>query len=340
MKDIYKQPTRKDVANLAGVSETVVSYVVNNNRYVASEKREKVLKAIEELNYKPNSIARALKGKSANHIIFIADQITNEHFGIIVQEMDRMAYNKGYLISLLSYRNDDDFVSQIISRHIDGVVISSTTMPESKIQEFVNANIPVVVLMNKNYNNIDKRVAKIYTGLKEGIADGVSYLVSKGKNKLAYIDRVSIHDNFSDMQDLRLLGFYEQMNNLGIKFDDNNIFTGFKTEEELFDAIRQRVIDGFNFNGIVARNDKLAYVAMLAVKSLGLKIPEDVYVIGFDNSVISKSVTPQLSTFEINRKEIGKAIIEILDEMIRSEKKATNIVKKFKAELIIRESIE
>ena len=76
-----KAPTRKDVAQLAGVSETVVSYVLNNNRYVAQDKRERVLAAVEELNYHPNNIALALKGKGTNHILFICDTISNEYFG-------------------------------------------------------------------------------------------------------------------------------------------------------------------------------------------------------------------------------------------------------------------
>ena len=87
--------TRADVAKAAGVSETIVSYVVNNNRYVAKDKRQRVEEAIAALHYRPNNVARALKGKRSNQLLFIADQITNEYFSRIVSEMDKYAYEAG-----------------------------------------------------------------------------------------------------------------------------------------------------------------------------------------------------------------------------------------------------
>lgn len=336
----YKQASRKDVAAKAGVTETIVSYVVNNNRYVSSEKRDRVLRAIKELNYRPNSIARALKGKATNHILFIADHITNEHFGTIVEEMDKVAYNKGYLVSLIANRQDDQFVPQVISRCVDGIVISSTSMSEETIQKFVDANIPVVVLMNRDYSNLDPKVARIYTGLYHGIKESVDFLFKMGRKNLAYIDRVSRRGAFSDMTDLRLKGFCDKLSEENIKFDDSNIFKGFATDEELFVAIRHRVIDGHNFNGIVCRNDNMASIAISAIQSLGLQIPNDVAVIGFDNSIISRVVTPSLTTMEMNRREIGKAIIEMLDDMIKSHNQEIGLVKQFKTKLIVRESAD
>ena len=100
MGEKKERVTRADVAELAGVSETIVSYVMNNNRYVAKDKRERVEEAVRLLNYRPNNVARALKGKPSNQILFIADHITNEYFASIVNEMDQYAYDAGYLISL------------------------------------------------------------------------------------------------------------------------------------------------------------------------------------------------------------------------------------------------
>ena len=121
--------TRADVAALAGVSETIVSYVINNNRYVAKDKRERVEEAVRVLNYRPNNVARALKGKPSNQILFIADDITNEYFASIVNEMDQYAYDAGYLISLCGNRNTQEFVSQVISRQYDGIIVSSGSFP-------------------------------------------------------------------------------------------------------------------------------------------------------------------------------------------------------------------
>jgi len=150
----FRQVTRKDVAQLAGVSETVVSYVINNNRYVDKEKRRRVEEAIRELNYRPNTIARALKGKNTNHIVFIADQIITEHFSLLVSELDKHAYDLGYMVSLCSNRNSQKFINDIISRRYDGIIISSISFPNEYIQQLIDARIPVVLLANRDYSGI------------------------------------------------------------------------------------------------------------------------------------------------------------------------------------------
>ena len=134
MGESRERVTRADVAKLAGVSETIVSYVINNNRYVARDKRKRVEEAVKELNYRPNNMARALKGKQSNQLLFIADHITNEYFSSIVSEMDKYAYDAGYLISLCANRNTPEFISQVISRQYDGIIVSSASFPRRGFQ--------------------------------------------------------------------------------------------------------------------------------------------------------------------------------------------------------------
>lgn len=313
-------PTRKDVAARAGVSETVVSYVLNNNRYVAQDKRERVLAAVRELNYRPNIVARTLKGKKSNHILFIADNISNEHFGKIVEEMDKIAYDKGYLISLLADRNDEEFVAQVNSRLVDGIVISATGFDEKYVQELINSRIPVVLLMNREYPNIGDEAGRIYTGLHDGIKEGVKLLERKGRHHLLYIDRISRHGRFSRQDDLRFSGFCDQMKESGLPFSDERFVTGCTSEQELFNAVCARINSGLKVDGIVGRNDNMACVALRAVQACGKRVPEDVSVIGFDNSRMSAYVTPALTSMEMDRPAIAKAIITMLDEMIAGGK--------------------
>ena len=202
--------TRKDVARRAGVSETIVSYVLNNNRYVEKGKRERVLQAVKELNYQPNRIARALKGKKTNHIVFIADNISTEHFSQLIDVMDYHAYSKGYLISLIANRNDDDFVSQVISRQCDGIIVSSLSIPESYLHQFVAAGLAVVVLQNRNYQDLTG-AAVIHTGLYNGAREGVRFLAGQGRRHILYVDRFSTHGHFSGRGDYRLHGYYDEM---------------------------------------------------------------------------------------------------------------------------------
>ena len=254
-----KAPTRKDVAELAGVSETIVSYVLNNNRCVAEEKRERVLAAVEQLNYKPNNIALALKGKHTNHILFICDNISNEYFGKITEEMARIAYESGYLISLMGSRNDDSFVSHVCSRVFDGIVISSTSFEEKYVLRLIGTGTPVVLLMNREYTkSIVGRAAQIYTGIHSGIKDCVQLLHDMGRQNIAYIDRVSKKRHFSTMADWRYNGFVTKMQECGYRITADNVIVGYETEEELYDALCSRIRDGLRVDGIVGRNDALA----------------------------------------------------------------------------------
>ena len=320
MSQVRNTPTRKDVAALAGVSETVVSYVLNNNRYVAQDKRERVLAAVRQLHYRPNTVARTLKGKKSNHILFIADNIANEHFGKIVEEMDKIAYDKGYLISLLADRNDEEFVSQVNSRLVEGIVISATGFDEKYVQMLIDSGVPVVLLMNREYPNIGSEAVRIYTGLNQGIRDCVKLLESRGRRHLLYIDRISRHGRFSKKDDLRFSGFCSQMEESGLPFSAERFVTGCTNERELFDAVCARLNSGLAVDGIVGRNDDMACVALSAVLACGRRVPEDVSVIGFDNSRISNYVTPALTSVELDRPAIARAIITTLDEMIAGGK--------------------
>lgn len=304
--------TRKMVAEAAGVTETIVSYVINDNRYVDGKKRQRVLDAVKRLGYRPNVAARMLKFKKSNHLLFIADNIENEHFGVLLSEIDRLLYDKGYFISLAKNRDGDEFVEHIISRQFDGVFVSSISVTEECIAALAAAGIPVVVYMNREFRRLPETVGRVYPGLYEGARQCVRHLYAGGSRKIIYIDRISKWNHFSDKTDLRLKGFLDEMNALGCAPDNANVITGCRSEEEVIGKIVSLINDGVAVDGIAARNDGLAAIAMKAVKRLGLTIPEQVAVIGFDNSNLSRSMTPALTTMEIDRVALAESSVAIL----------------------------
>ncbi len=316
MDSKFVRPTRKDVAKLAGVSETVVSYVINNNRYVSQDKRLRVQEAIKKLNYRPNNIARTLKGKSSNHIVFIADQIVTEHFSLLISELDKYAYDKGYMVSLCSNRNTEEFVREIIGRCCDGIIISSISFTKSFIQMFIDANIPVVLLENRDYSEIHG-AGRINNGLYEGARECVRYLGSLGRRNILYIDRYSARGHFSDMNDLRYRGFIHQMKESGYSI---NPAARVITECESPETLKQRVVEYLHsreeVDAFFGRNDKVACLAMQAAQESGYRIPEDIAVIGFDNSTLGQYVMPTLTSVEIRRPEIARVAINMLQTMI------------------------
>lgn len=335
MKQSGERVTRADVARMAGVSETVVSYVINNNRYVAKEKRARVEAAVLALNYRPNNVARALKGKNSNQILFIADQITNEYFSRIVSEMDKYAYQAGYLISLCANRNTPEFVSQVISRQYDGIIISSTSFPTEYIFNFSNAGIPVVLFKHRRRENLPENVAVLASGLYTGARACVRHLIEKGKKNIIYIDRISRHGNKSTEDDLRLSGFMDEMEANGYEITEWSIVAGCHNEDELTEAVAKRLKEGPVVDGIYGRNDMVACIAMNAAIGLGYQVPDDLGVIGFDNTSISRFCSPKLTTMEMQREEISKTAVSMILDMVNG-KKPDNA--EFETRLIERES--
>ena len=330
-----KPVTRKMVAEEAGVSETIVSYVVNNNRYVDKEKRRRVEEAIQRLGYQPNAIARSLKSRRSQHIIFIADQVNNEHFGNLISEMDSLLYNKGYLISLAQNRDADEFIQHIISRQFDGIIISSVSMREAHICALAAAGIPVVVLMNRSYNNLPSHIGKIYPGLYDGARECVRHLYEMGSREIIYIDRMSSRGHFSGLSDLRLKGFLDELAALKLQFDTDRIITECENEGDVAAKITTRIKSGLPVDAVFARNDNMAAIAIRALRELNLRIPQDVKVAGFDNSNMSRHIVPSLTTVEIDRKGTAQAAVGLLRDMI--DKQPISPVE-LKTNLVIRES--
>lgn len=317
MNQRHSQVTRKDIAREAGVSETIVSYVMNNNRYVDKEKRKRVLEAVDKLGYRPNSIARALKGKKLNHILFITDQLITEHFNLLLGELEKNAYDLGYIISLCGNRNTQQFVADIISRCYDGVIISSISFPEAYIQQIVDAGIPVVLLVNRDYRQVSG-AAKIDTGLYQGVKRSVRHLYEAGCRNIIYIDRFSPNGHFSDENDLRYRGFVEEMELLGLsRTPQQNVITGCCDPDGIAQQL-ERYLQKNPVDAILGRNDELACIAMQKIQKLGLRIPEDIKVAGFDNSTLSRFCTPPITSMEIQRPAVAKAAVEMLQTMIEN----------------------
>jgi DNA-binding LacI/PurR family transcriptional regulator len=222
-----------------------------------------------------------------------------------------------------------------MSRQYDGIVISSISFPEAFIQKFISARIPVVLLKNRDYENI-AGAGTIDTGLYDGAKECVRYLIGKGRKNILYLDRYSSNGNFSNLSDLRMRGFVEQMKESNIPFSDKNIVTGCEDETQVIGIIQQRLREGFKVDAIFGRNDRLACLGMQAVLELGYSIPKDVSVIGFDNSSLSKYTSPTLTTMEMQRKEIGRSAIEMLHQMI--EEGTIPSPKKFTTKIIERQS--
>lgn len=319
------------VAEEAGVGVTVVSYVLNDNRYVDKDKRRRVLEAVERLGYRPNAIARSLKLKRTKHILFIADRIANEHFGSLMNELDRELYDKGYLISLARERGTDDFIRHTISRQFDGIIVSSLGMREKHINSLAASGVPVVLMMNREYGRLRGGIAKVYPGLYEGARECVRRLRAAGRRHICYVDRFSEAGHFNDMRDLRLRGYRDET----AAPEGTGCITGCRTEEEMLEKIAALCASGAPVDAVIARNDLLAAAVMGALRRCGRSVPDDIAVIGFDNTSVSRYVIPALTTVEIDRPAMAGALLDGLWSLMEGR---TPPPRTLSTRLIVRES--
>lgn len=336
-----KTITRADIAREAQVSETIVSYVINGNRYVNGEKRQRVEEAIDKLKYRPNAMARALKGKKSNHILFVVDDIQSEYFGKLISEIDAFAYNEGYFITLCADHKDDDFADRIYSRFFDGIVIGSVNFPLKQIQRLVNSNIPVVLLEIRDYSSITGVYGLINTGLYRGAMNCVRCLYDRGRRNLLYLDRISKDGQRSGRDDWRLKGFFDQSLEYGLPVTENNVIAGCKDEQSFMEAFRLKVQEeGFIPDGIFGRNDDMALLGMEAVKTLGFTVPTDVSIIGFNNSRMCRFASPKLSSMGIQQKALGESIMKMIISLIDNRPQfSSRLEEHLETQLIMRSSI-
>ena len=335
MNSKNKPATRADVARKANVSETIVSYVMNNNRSVDKEKKERVLQAAKELNYRPNQIALALSGKSSSHILFMVDSPENERLNKLLSELEKYAYDKGSLVSLCRTRNDMDFIKQIIGRRFDGVIISSTNLSEEYIGQLINAGVPTVLLLTHSYS-LNEGVGKIGTGLTSGVQGCIEYLSGLGRKNLLFLDRMTGNGKSGDLTDSRLRGFALGMKKLNQAWE-NRVLSGYKSEGELGKAL-SAYIERYPVDGIIARNDRLALLAMNVLQDKGIRIPQDIAMIGFDNSTMCRLIRPSLSSVKFDDAGIAKEAVDMIYRMRKGDTITATV--HFPFEIIKRASTE
>ncbi|MBC8060391.1 MAG: LacI family DNA-binding transcriptional regulator [Clostridiaceae bacterium] len=326
--------TINDVADEAGVSITTVSRVLNNNYPVKKETRERIEKAIKKLNYTPNAMARSLITKKTSMIGVIVPGITNLFFPTIVEAIGEFTKKSGYSISLCStggdYLVEQNLSDALISRQVDGIITIDPSIEclENGYYSKLSDRTPVIVV--NGYPNGYKCNFVCYDE-EVGCKEAFDYLIGLGHKKIAFIrgaksysydikeelyKKLLIDNSFSYEKVVRLkLG-----NSIEVIEQSKEGVKGILTLEERPTAI-------------FACNDLMAVGAIQACQSLGLSVPEDISIIGFDNTIISDITSPRLTSVDQNMKDIGKrAAIELLD-LIENDTKirkkiivATNLV--------------
>ncbi|WP_274653820.1 LacI family DNA-binding transcriptional regulator [Paenibacillus humicola] len=300
-------PTIYDVARIAGVSTATVSKVINNTGRISAKTTEKVTRIMEELNFRPNMIASAMKGKSTYQIAFLIPDISNPVYSLYLKHIEERGQERGYNIVLCATDNRSDkeerHVSILKQRRIDGLIIASKFQNEELLAQLVREKFPVVLLAHERPEvEIDSVTVDDYRG---GYM-AASHLLSLGHAAIGLIGE----DSFSSRE--RIRGYKQAMSEAGIPCDESLIAVGGPSiaEAELAAA---KLLDRDDRPGaIFGCNDLLAIGVLQAASKRGIEVPRQLSVIGFDDTPLCTIVSPGLTSVSQPIRELGTEIMDLL----------------------------
>jgi DNA-binding LacI/PurR family transcriptional regulator len=305
----------RDVAKLAGVSTATVSHVVNNSRFVSEETKRKVLAAIERYGYTPNAHARNLASKQNHTFGVILSDLSNPFFPELVKSIQERAIELGYDISMANTNYDSDralaSVRRMLEQRVSGVVVMTSEMDDSLTRRLAEREVAVVFL---DVGKVGPYVSNIVVNYEKGIRAGVEHLLALGHRRMAYISgplRLKSAQR-------RHLAFTRMMK----KYEPSLRTQPWVYEGDFKAAGGQRAVVEMLLQkprptAIVAANDLMAIGALRELKKAGLRVPEDISVVGFDDILFAALTDPPLTTVALPREEIGRASVEALLDTIK-----------------------
>lgn len=319
MANYDKEPiTINDVAAEAGVSITTVSRVFNNNYPVKKETRERVEEAIEKLNYKPNIMARGLIMKRTSVIGVIVPGLTNLFFPTIVEAIENVTKNKGYTISLSNTsgnaETERNLVNKMVSMQADGIIAIDPAFEnlENEFYKEVSQKLPVIIV---NANSSKTRLNCVSYNEEIGTREAFEYLLNLGHKRIAFLrGEKSFSYDLKEKIYKDIVGRYDYKKIIRVK--NGNTIDGVAEVET---KIQKLLESNERPTAIFACNELMAVGVMGACNNLGLNIPYDISVIGFDNTLISKISFPKLTTVDLKMDEVGSRAAEEMLNLIEGD---------------------
>ena len=332
--DIMKY-TIKDIANLTGLSTSTISRVINNQKYVSRNNKEKVLKIIRELNYFPNNIARSLITKKTYTLGLIIPDITNPFYAETAKVIEHTSRKLGYSVIICNSENRTDlqnkYIDILIQKSVDGIIFGSVKTREPYINNLLSKGIPYITyhrkLDNKNLTNY------VISNDALGIKMAVKYLTTLGHKDIAYISGPSL---FSTGRN-RLNGFIEARKEFNINQSNDLIKEGGYSQEKSWQSTKELLYLIPRPSAIIAANDLMAISALDCISHHKLNVPRDISIIGYDNINMAAHERIQLTTISVKLEIMAKkTVVSLISKIINKKNNFLPIQIILKPKLIIR----
>jgi DNA-binding LacI/PurR family transcriptional regulator len=317
-----KQPTIRDIALRAGVAPMTVSRAINENGYVSAEARERIMRAVKELDYHPNGLARSLKRRRTHVIGILLPDIGHPFSAELARHLEETLLARGYTsfisTSQRSIEREQTALNAFFDHRVDGIVVATleTRAGNDALLRFVNRGLPVVIVgRTLDHPKVDQVNADHLRGGQEM----VSHLVSLGHRRIGFIGAsVLITSGLRRFQ-----GYLNGLRQHDCVVDPDLIVgpddldsPAFATQEEGFEGMRRLLQLPQPPTAVFARNDAVAIGAMRAAREMGLRIPDDIAIAGFDNVPMSAYTTPPLTTVNQPTAVLGQSAAEFVLDRI------------------------
>lgn len=330
---LLNRPTMRVVAERAGVSISTVSRVMSDHPDVSADTREKVQTAIDELDYRRSILARGLILKRTNSLGLLVSDITNPFYPQLAKGIEERASDAGWVLIMSNTEREaqriDSYVNAMLERAVDGIIFGSVMVGDGTLPRLVESGYPVV-LVNRRHPDVETNMVLV-DNLK-GASLVAEHLHKLGHNRIAHIAGPEWAMNAVD----RKRGFLETLERLGNFVADELVVTGDFSSEGGARAMASLLSLSKPPTAVFATNDLMALGAMEALKDAGLKWPDDVAVVGFDDIDLSRSKLIELTTVSHRIYEMGVRSVEILLEIIHGGPPEKPIQELLEPQLVIR----
>ncbi len=334
-----RRVTSFDVARMAGVSRTTVSLVLNNvpGVKISQATRQRVLEAARKLNYHPNVTGRKLASGKAYTVGFVLRQSPEQVFAdaFLVQVMlgvEQAVARYGFhvLLKPLQPEESGGYARLINENHVDGIILSGPLQDDREIVHLYEDGIPVMLMGQLPETDIPF----VDVDAVEGAAKAVRHLVQLGRRRIAMITNASLE--YTSAQQ-RKAGYVQALHEAGMSTDDALLREGDYTPASGYSAMRDLLTTSPPPDAVFIASDVVAMGALRAIKRAGLRIPEDIAVVGFDDVPLAGYYDPPLTTVHLPAYGLGWTAAERLVRLIQGESldKPTLFLD---SELIVRES--
>ena len=334
----HSETTIHDIAKKLNIAASTVSRALNNNPVISEPTRKLIEKTAKEMGYRPNIMAANFRTKRTNTIGVVLPLINRHFFSSVISGIEEIAYNRGFAVTISqsndSFEKETKIVQSLFSNRVDGIIISigMQTTNFDHIKLFTERQLPLV-FFDRVVQEIDAH--KIVVDDYRGGFKATEHLIEQGGTKIAHIGGPL---NVNIYQD-RLSGYKDAMQKAGLPIDESMLIHNSLTRSDGTNAIKKLMKNIIKPDAIFCANDTTALSVVIYLREQGIKVPDDMLIVGFSNEPFSEVVTPSISTIRQPGFEMGKKAADLLIRQIKQkDKEIRHQTFVMPTELIIRES--